>query len=268
VLRAELLVRYYRLTSIYGMILDTVFVQRLVTAIPCTSSVWYFNNYEAFDISKIHPLGEAFVDSMLEHHPSRELRAFLLFSRAQEAQSKMDEKEVRLNYERLKDEFGDVFWAKIADSQIAVQMKVKRGAQIPDFSFKDMDDSTIVYSKSSLKGNIFLLDFWATWCLPCIGEIPNLQKAYDKYHSKGLQIISISSDANQTDVHTFRMHKAVMPWKHAWISGGDLKLIHAQFEVTGIPKPILVDREGVILGLKSEVRGENLDRVLEKLFRK
>jgi len=152
---------------------------------------------------------------------------------------------------------------------LAQERGLKIGQTPPELVYYSFTaEKTIKYKKDDFKNKVFLVDFWATWCLPCIGEIPNLQKAYDKYHSKGLQIISISSDANQTDVHTFRMHKAVMPWKHAWISGGDLKLIHAQFEVTGIPKPILVDREGVILGLKSEVRGENLDRVLEKLFRK
>ena len=266
ILRGELLIRYYRLRSINGMALDTPFVRTYVTAIPCTSPLWVFNNYEAFDISKIHPRGDAFVDSMLERNPSRELRAFLLFSRAQEAQYKMDEKGVRLNYERLKDEFGDVFWAKIADSQIAVNMKVRRGVQVPDFAFKGMDDSTRVFSKSLLKGKVYLLDFWATWCLPCIGEIPYIKKAYEKFRSKGLRIISVSLDAQRESPLKFRKLNMNMPWDHVWIHPEDVKALSDEFEITGIPKPILVDRDGVIVGLKSEARGENLEIMLGRLL--
>jgi thiol-disulfide isomerase/thioredoxin len=266
VLKGELLIRYYRLTSINGMVLDTSFVRTLITGIPFSSPLWVFNNYEAFDMSKIHPLGDAFVDSMLECNPSRELRAFLLFSRAQEAQYMMDEKAVRLNYERLKDEFGDVFWARIADTQIAVRMKVKRGVQIPDFAFKGLDDSTIVYSKGSMKGKVYLLDFWATWCLPCIGEIPFIKKAYEKFRSKGLRIISVSLDAQRESPLKFRKLNMSMPWEHAWVHPEDAKALHDTFEITGIPKPILVDGDGMIVGLKSEVRGENLEKTLGRLM--
>jgi hypothetical protein len=59
-----------------------------------------------------------------------------------------------------------------------------------------------------------------------------------------------------------------MPWKHVWISGSELKAAHDQFEVTGIPKPILVNRNGEIVGLKADVRENNLDKVLAKLFGK
>jgi thiol-disulfide isomerase/thioredoxin len=212
--------------------------------------------------------GSAYVDSIREYHPSRELRAFILFNAAIEAQSSMNTEEVRRNYVRLKEEFGDIWWSKIADQWLMVDMKVRRGTQVPDFTFKDMDDSTILYSKSSLKGKVYLLDFWATWCIPCLNEILYLQRAFEKYHSRGLQIISISSDMKKSDLSLFRLHKAKMPWKHVWISGDELKMIHDQFEVTGIPKPILVNLDGEIVGLGSDVREENLERVLEKVLSK
>ena len=268
VIRGEFLLRYYRLSSLRDMRLDTVFYRRYASQIPAISPLWFFNNYEAYDQMLLRPDGEAYVDSIRAYHPSRELRAFILFNTAIEAQSSMNADDVRRNYVRLKEEFGDIWWAKIADQWIMVDVKIKRGAPIPDFLFKDADDSSIVYSKSSMKGSVYLLDFWATWCLPCIGEIPFLQEAYGKYHSKGLQIISISSDVKRSDLSSFRLHKANMPWKHVWISGSELKAVHDQFEVTGIPKPILVNRNGEIVGLKADVRENNLDKVLAKLFGK
>jgi len=57
-----------------------------------------------------------------------------------------------------------------------------------------------------------------------------------------------------------------MPWVHVWLSKSELKSVHDKFEVSGIPKPILVDSEGNIIGIKSEVRGEGLEKTLEKYF--
>jgi len=166
----------------------------------------------------------------------------------------------------LKEEFSDIWWTKIADQWIMFHVKLRRGVQVPGFSFTDIDDSTIVYSKASLAGKIYLLDFWATWCIPCLNEIPYLQGAYRKYHSKGLEIISISSDDKKSTVERFRRHRAAMPWRHVWIGGGTLKRYHDLFEVTGIPKPILVNRNGEIVGMGAEMRGENLDKVVKKII--
>ncbi len=266
VLRGEYLLRYYRLTSIRGMTFDTAFFRTNVRSIPARSPLWFFNNYEAADQHLLRPDGRRFVDSVMEFHPSRELRAFLLFNAAVEAQRAMNETDVRRNYRRLKEDYGDIWWSKIADQWIIVDAKVRTGVQVPDFAFKDLDDSTVLYSRSSLKGKVYLLDFWATWCLPCIGEIPYLRKAYEKYHSRGFEIISISSDARRSDVESFRRGNGGMPWRHVWVTGEDLRRCHDQFEVTGIPKPILVGRDGTVIGLKSDVRGENLAKMLDGLM--
>jgi hypothetical protein len=175
VMRGEVLLRYYRLTSLRVMRFDTLFYTKYASQIPATSPLWFFNNYEAYDQMFLRSGGSAYVDSIREYHPSRELRAFILFNAAIEAQSSMNTEEVRRNYVRLKEEFGDIWWSKIADQWLMVDMKVRRGTQVPDFTFKDMDDSTILYSKSSLKGKVYLLDFWATWCIPCLNEILYLQ---------------------------------------------------------------------------------------------
>jgi thiol-disulfide isomerase/thioredoxin len=268
VIRGEYLIRYYRLTSIHGMIFDTLFYRKLATSIPANSPLWFFNNYEAYDQRSVRTDGSAYLDSIREYHPSRDLRAFILFQTAMDAQSAMNTDEVRVNVMRLKDEYPEIKWTKMADKWIYVDVKVKRGAEIPDFAFKDLDDSTVVYSKKSLKGQIFLLDFWASWCLPCIGEIPYLQKAYDKYLSKGLEIISISSDVKKSDVVNFRRQKKQMPWKNVWLQDSERKIIHDRFEVSGIPRGILVGRDGIIVGLGPDVRGELLEKALETLFGK
>ena len=266
VIRGEYLLRYYRITSISGMWFDTSFYQKMVLTVPMNSPLWFFNNYETFDQNMVHPKGKSFIDSMIEYHPSRELRAFLLFETAKESQYQMRENETRSNFIKLKEEYGDIWWGKIADQFIFAKMNIKKGTRIPNFLFKDMNDSTLAYSNGSLIGKTYLLDFWATWCLPCIGEIPFLQKAYDKYQSKGFQIISVSSDLNKSDVYNFRKQKYAMPWNHAWLSESEFNTIKDLFEISGIPKPILVDKDGIIVGIKGEVRSVELERTLSKLF--
>ena len=57
-----------------------------------------------------------------------------------------------------------------------------------------------------------LVDFWATWCGPCVGELPNVQKAYDKYHAAGFEILGISLDSDKAKLEKFIETKAI-PWR-------------------------------------------------------
>ena len=61
-------------------------------------------------------------------------------------------------------------------------------------------------------GKVFLLDFWATWCIPCVAEIPNFQKVYKNFKDKGFEIISVSFDSNLGIINQFRKKKYSMPW--------------------------------------------------------
>ncbi|MEO8168148.1 MAG: carboxypeptidase-like regulatory domain-containing protein, partial [bacterium] len=137
VIRGELLLRYYRLTTIPGLKFDSVFYQKFITSISVNSPLWFFNNYEAYDQSHQRPDGKAFVDSIIANHPSRELRAFLLFETAREAQFGDNEQRVRQNYAKLKQDFPDISWSKLADKVIFADRKLKQRTEIPDFIFKD-----------------------------------------------------------------------------------------------------------------------------------
>src|SRR5262249_33763858 len=69
------------------------------------------------------------------------------------------------------------------------------GSQFPDFNETATDDKPI--SVSQYKGKIVLVDFWATWCGPCMGEVPSVVKTYQKYHDKGFEIVGISLDTDK-----------------------------------------------------------------------
>lgn len=134
------------------------------------------------------------------------------------------------------------------------------GSKIPDFTLTDRDGSKKT-STDVIKGNKYvLIDFWASWCSPCRKEIPNLKALYAKYHDKGLQIISISTDRKAAD-----WEKALAAEKLPWINYRDVdESISAIFKVNSIPAIFLVDGNGVLVD--DGLRGESLASKLEELF--
>ncbi len=80
---------------------------------------------------------------------------------------------------------------------------LSNGDFAPAISFSLAEDTSKVLSTATLKGKIYLIDFWATWCGPCLGELPGLAKAYEKYKDKGFEIVSLSIDDSPEIVRNF-----------------------------------------------------------------
>lgn len=135
------------------------------------------------------------------------------------------------------------------------------GSTPPEINLPGPDGTPI--SLSSLKGKVVLVDFWASWCRPCLEEIPNLVDAYKKYHKKGLEIYSISLDRDK-DSWTASIKKNNMEWLHV----SDLKMWECQaaidWHVEAVPSMFLLDKNGVII--QKDLRGEKLIEALEVLF--
>ena len=152
---------------------------------------------------------------------------------------------------------------KNLSSTMTNMSKAEVGSIAPDFSGPTPDGKTL--SLKEAMGKYTIIDFWASWCKPCRRENPNVVRAYNKYHDKGLNIISVSLDRNgQRD----RWIQAIADDQMDWYHISHLKFwqdpIARQYNVRAIPATFLLDEDGNIID--KNLRGQALHDKLAALM--
>ena len=136
------------------------------------------------------------------------------------------------------------------------------GARFTDLTLNDADGKPHRLSEWCGKGNYVLVDFWASWCGPCLREMPNVVANYKKYHEKGFNVVGISFD-KQKEPWLAAVERLGMDWPQL----SDLKgweSVGAQtYGIRSIPANMLLDEYGRIVDvdLRDEALGETLKRI-------
>lgn len=178
--------------------------------------------------------------------------------------------EVMEMLEKLAPTFGgDLVFSQLT-AMINAQLSTSLGHQYIDFEAAVLDKKGNYTNKVKLsdyvsKNKLVFLDFWASWCTPCMNEVPNLKAAYKKFKSKGFEIVSVSVDED-----TEEWRKAIkdngMDWVQLWNGLEDLENSPAMdYSVSAIPSTFLIDADGTIIG--RNLRGDELENALTDYFK-
>jgi thiol-disulfide isomerase/thioredoxin len=155
-----------------------------------------------------------------------------------------------------------VSWAVLAICLVGSEATARsyKGKAFPDFSATDAITGD-KFSLSDLRGKVVLVDFWATWCGPCVKELPNVTRAYSQYHKQGFEIVSISLDSDRQRFKKFVRSKR-MTWYHVMDGGGWKTRLAGKYGINSIPRMYVLDPSGVCIA--ENVRGRDLDSAIKR----
>ena len=141
--------------------------------------------------------------------------------------------------------------------------RLKPGARPFPVAAKDLNGRPL--SLAQYKGKVVLMDFWATWCGPCVGEMPNVIAAYKKYHAQGFDVVGISLDQDKGALLSF-LKQNKMPWRQVYDGKYWDSVVPRRYGVRAIPFGLLLNRDGTIAAV--EVRGEALPAAIKMALAK
>lgn len=114
---------------------------------------------------------------------------------------------------------------------------------------------------AAMEGKVVLVDFWATWCQPCVVELPHIKAAYEAYHDKGFEVIGISLDQSEQALTQF-VEREGLPWPQHYTDGGNE--FAEKYGISAIPATFLIGADGKVVAV--DLRGEDLQVWLSELL--
>ena len=170
--------------------------------------------------------------------------------------------EVRAAIEKFSPEMQEHTYIKELREQLKAFETVEPGSHCLDFSLNNLNGESVELSSLLAKGDYVLLDFWASWCNPCMNEVPYLIDTYKTYGGKGFEILGVSLDNDQAK---WAKAAAQMPWVHVSDLAGWESPIVQMYKVQSIPTNFLIAPDGTIV--EKNLRGDALKQAVAKYIK-
>ena len=122
------------------------------------------------------------------------------------------------------------------------QVAIEDHIQAPDFKFPGLDGKMI--SLADQKGKIVLVNIWATWCPPCVDEMPSMEKLYQKFKGQNFEILAVSIDETGLKAVAPFMKKTRLTFPALIDSKGTIK---TTYRITGVPESFIIDKQGFLI---------------------
>ncbi|MGP8201633.1 MAG: peroxiredoxin family protein [Limisphaerales bacterium] len=149
---------------------------------------------------------------------------------------------------------------KLKTAAAAELKKLDAFGKPPELRFTAVDGRSVDLAK--LRGKVVLVDFWATWCPPCVAEVPDVKKTYDQFHDRGFEIVGISLDKDKDKLTQFvAAHK--MEWPQFFDGLYWQNKYAVQFGIESILAMWLIDKKGLLRNMDARA---NLGGMVEKLL--
>ena len=145
-------------------------------------------------------------------------------------------------------------------SAMKAKEEVIAGAKAPDFTLEGIDGKP--FTLSSLRGKYVIIDFWGSWCGPCIVGIPKMKSAYEKYKNK-LEILGVACREESIDSWQNAVNQYKLPWINVY--NDKSSAVNIKYGIEAYPSKIVIDPEGTIL-IRERGEGEDFYTKLEQIF--
>ena len=223
-----------------------------------TSITSIYRRSEELDSADLHEFFDYLADNLLD--PKSRSEVLLSKLRMKSRQEEYRDEAVQIARELVEMDAAD-FYVRQGLGFLHEMESLNIGQKAPEFEAQTIHGEYV--SLESLQGNYVLMEFWATWCGPCLPEIPYLKTLQEQYQDRNFKVLGFSLDRDRETLFRFIDEKQ-MEWPQIFLEDGWEGELARKFNVSGIPRMYLLDPDGTIIA--RDLRGEEMVSEIEELL--